>query len=222
MFQNGPKFTFKTDSVRFAEDLLIRNQKDAFIFTGVVWSCSINGYLSNQENLLHDKMTEMERIFLTSLLYLGVLQAACLSIIKFVDFRIKWYDDEEEQNSQQADKSQDDLLTEETIKKIIKLRERSCCDKKWAKKLKRTDRKSILKWLIIVSFFLLPIIGLIGGVTMWFLDGMSESDENEELLQEGRLLSGETMVSDDTPSGEKEEEKNSLIFVRTWICLCCG
>ena len=46
--------------------------------------------------------------------------------------------------------------------------------------LKRTDRKSIIKWLIIVSFFLLPIIGLIGGVTIWFLDGMSESDSNEE------------------------------------------
>ena len=96
MFQNGPTFTFKTDSVKFAEDLLIRNQKDAFIFTGVVWSCSINGYLSSDENLLRDKMSEMERVFLTFLLYLGVLQATCLSILKFVDFRKRWYDDEEE------------------------------------------------------------------------------------------------------------------------------
>ena len=222
MFQNGPKFTFKTDSVRFAEDLLIRNQKDAFIFTGVVWSCSINGYLSSDENLLRDKMTEMERVFLTSLLYLGVLQATCLAILKFVDFRKRWYDDEEEHDSQQAEKTRDDLLTEETIKKIITLRERSCCDRKWQKKLKRTDRKSILKWLIIVSFFLLPIIGLIGGVTIWFLDGMSESDANEELIQDNRLLSGEATESDDKPSEEKEEEKNSLILVRIWICLCCG
>ena len=88
--------------------------------------------------------------------------------------------------------------------------------------LKRTDRKSIIKWLIIVSFFLLPIIGLIGGVTIWFLDGMSESDANEEFVQEDRLLSGEATESGDAPSGEKEEEKNSLILVRTWICLCCG
>ena len=41
-------------------------------------------------------MSEMERIFLTFLLYLGVLQATCLSILKFVDFRKRWYDDEEE------------------------------------------------------------------------------------------------------------------------------
>ena len=64
LFQDGPKFTFKTDSVRFADDLLIRNQKDAFIFTGVIWSCSINAYLGPWGGILGENMTILEKIFL--------------------------------------------------------------------------------------------------------------------------------------------------------------
>ena len=67
LFQDGPKFTFKTDSVRLADDLLIRYHRDAFIFTGVVWSCSINAYLGPWGGIFGDNMTELEKIFILAL-----------------------------------------------------------------------------------------------------------------------------------------------------------
>ena len=51
LYQDGPRHSFKTDAVKHAKDLLMRNKIDAFTTNGIIWSFAINVFLINDLNV---------------------------------------------------------------------------------------------------------------------------------------------------------------------------
>ena len=56
IFQDGPRHSFKTDAVKHAKDLLMRNKIDAFTTTGIIWSFAINIFMTSGLNVARDLM----------------------------------------------------------------------------------------------------------------------------------------------------------------------
>ena len=58
VYQDGPKHAFKTEAVKHAKDLLMRNKTDAFITTGIIWSYAINIFWTSELNVARGLLSE--------------------------------------------------------------------------------------------------------------------------------------------------------------------
>ena len=86
-YQNGPSHAFKTEAVKHAKDLLMRNKEDAFIMTGIIWTAAINVFLTSSLNLAKNLMAPYQEDLINTLLTIEICQISFLILLKFVNQR---------------------------------------------------------------------------------------------------------------------------------------
>jgi len=72
LYHDGPQFSFKTKGIKMANDTLVRNYTDAFVFTGIFWDMSCNSYLLSSLNISSDIMTSSQKSMLKSMVILNL------------------------------------------------------------------------------------------------------------------------------------------------------
>ena len=82
IFQDGPRHAFKTEGVKHAKDLLMRNNEDAFITTGILWTFAINMFLNSELNEAKDLMADYQKDLITYLIAIEISQVAFLMLLK--------------------------------------------------------------------------------------------------------------------------------------------
>ena len=65
-----------------AHDTLVRNHNDAFIFTGIVWTTTINIYLLSDLNVSYDVTLEQQIVMITSMFNLNLLHLVVFMMLK--------------------------------------------------------------------------------------------------------------------------------------------
>ena len=84
VYQDGPRHAFKTEAVKHAKDLLMRNRTDAIITTGIIWSFAINMFLTSSLNVARGRMAEYQENLINYCKVIDILQFVGLILLKFI------------------------------------------------------------------------------------------------------------------------------------------
>lgn len=84
IYQDGPRHTFKTESVKHAKDLLMRNNVDAFITTGILWTFAVNMFFNSELNEARSLMASYQENLIRGLILIEILQFVFLLLLKFI------------------------------------------------------------------------------------------------------------------------------------------
>lgn len=173
LYFSGPVFSFKTDGVKTARDVLTRNKSDAINLVAVFWCAFVNYHLSIGSNYLSDRMEESQYSILYALYYMNVLQIFALIMLKF------WMIQTPEERTE-ADKK---VLPEDAkYSEIFEKRRRSWFDIKekhqyyFNSKCRATFTFAVLS----ATFVVFPICML--GYAVYVQIGSGEEDDEENVV----------------------------------------
>lgn len=194
-----------------AQDTLVRNHNDAFIFTGIVWTTTINIYLLSDLNVSYDVTLEQQIVMITSMFNLNLLHLVVFMMLKSFSL----YDASDRKETQKKTEVSD----------IQEERRHSCVDGRSLCLCCSSRARNIIMLIAVgLSFFLLPLVLLLMAVGSQFKNGKTMGQVEPSNLPEkeadkihnmgtGRLLEDELTL---------EEESEPLAVVLSWVFISLG
>ena len=67
-----------------AVDILVRNYSDVYIFVGLFWAVSCNGYLISSLNVTFDIINDLQKVLIKTLLAVNATSLVTLIVLKSV------------------------------------------------------------------------------------------------------------------------------------------